>query len=236
MLQTAKQLVPSVQREHPRMEKATQQCLRVRIVWWVKFRPVVPPAPRAVLVNLPLEVQRRVPTSATIVVRDNLNWIPQLQLRVKPVAKECTLKLLPPMRLRVLRVAQIVPPEVRHLQRVVLHRRAVLPPLAHRVLLERSIQQVLFQLRRVNAACVLLVHPPLVVLRVVPIRVTFVEPVNFNWVLLLVRVVTASKEPTWRHRVLLLLRVLPSAKYAHLARIKIQSAARPASFVHRGRN
>ena len=108
------------------------------------------------------------------------------------------------MRLRVLRVAQIVPPGVRHLQRVVLHRRVVLPPPAHRVLLERSIQQVLLQLRRVNAACVLLVHPPLVVLRVVLIRVTFVGPVNFNRVLLLVRVVTASKEPTWRHRPLLL--------------------------------
>ena len=106
--------------------------------------------------------------------------------------------------LRVLRIAKIVQRGVRHLQWVVPHRRVVQQPPANRVLLERSIQQVLLQLRRVNAACVLLVHPPLVVLRVAPIRVTFVVPVNFNRVLLLVRVVTASKEPTWRHRVLLL--------------------------------
>ena len=40
MLQTAKQCVPSVKREHPRMERVKQQLLPVRIVWWVKLQPV----------------------------------------------------------------------------------------------------------------------------------------------------------------------------------------------------
>ena len=119
-----------------------------------------------------------------------------LQLRVKPVAKERTLKLLPLMRLRVLRVAQIVPPGVRHLQRAVLHRRVILQPPAHRVLLDESIRQVLRLLPLANVLHVLLGNLPLVVLLVEPTRATIVEQENFKLALLQVNALIVKRVVT----------------------------------------